>query len=260
MQDLGFTMRFSNGGGRRSWTETFYVQYPDLTPALTQEGLRLVCNSRAGALVAESQIVDVVYWNVANPRLRTLFGVYIPGRQGWDLSPSTVQDIAPAAVLVTLSSATRTRKYLMRGLVDLDVVNGQFQPVASRISGYTQWFQFIKNYPLRLRVSTFDPPRVLAGATSSGLQLASAAPITTGSICAVRTNIAGGGPRVSTRVKITADSLTAEWPCKWKRGNCTGGTVRKFTQAIEPILAYAERAAVRTRKTGGPLSRFRGRR
>jgi len=262
--NLGMTMQFSNYANQRSWSETFY-RVTDETGADLVALMRLVCQFRARALVLGNTIIDITYWDEANPSFRTIVEVLQPGvlvTAGAGADPSANQDLAPAACMLVLSTgAGKGRYYLQRGIADGDMVAGSFIPAAGNAIGYQSWRNAITALQLCIRNATFSARFPIVDVTDGLLTLTAAQPgWTVGSVLDLITRVSGNGPRVQERVVLRVASTTPALQIEWSRGFCTGGFARRVTYTYNPITVVTQRAVGRTRKTGGPRSRFRGRR
>ncbi len=81
------------------------------------------------------------------------------------------------------------------------------------------------------------------------------------SVIDIVTNVTGGGRRVATRVRVVERVSDLIYVLNgWPHGTCIGGAARKITYDYSIYTAVAPREDARTRKTGGPFTRFRGKR
>lgn len=266
---LGFRWAFQNEDNQRSWREQFYWDAGDSgspTSENTVNFMARIATARARALVRSNTIVDVTVYPADNPRLTTITQLNrrgtLPANVGDEFPPD--QDIAPASVLLQLSGTLGRRQYLMRGIADDDIKSSNFVPVGNRRGAYTTWFSYLNNSPLMIRYSIFGPSRTILEVSGSGTITlgAPAGVVPAGTLIDINTTVAGGGPSVRTRAKtrVASDPLEPTLYVYWSRGNCTQGIARTVTYGYTPINVYAQRIPARTRKTGGPLGKFRGRR
>jgi hypothetical protein len=260
-------MDFSNKNNQRSWSELFYRNFvdDDLASTFSIASRNRIAINRAQALVRSNVLTAITAWKVDEPRVTFAAEVNMPGMlQGPNpLDPDPQQDIAPASVLLQLNSADATRQYLMRGIADSDVVDGQFNPLGLARGQYNLWFRTITVEQLRIRFSNFAAIGLIDKIENGTITTISGVPATgEGALLAIRTEIAGGGKPVATRTRLRADvALNAtELEVTWPFGNCDGGDVRRVVYGYSLITGYAQRIPARTRKTGGPKSKFRGRR
>jgi len=259
---VAFTMKMQNKNNQRSWSDSFYKTFSAFDSAIIEPKLREIAQARATALVLSNTVVDITYWDVAVPSARTIIEVNLPGVIGDFGGANGAQDLAPAARMISLSSGVgKARQYLQRGICDADMVGGDFSPRPVAAPLYQSWITKIIAEQLQLRRSVFIEPAALLTVTQTVLTTVGAAPAwPKGSILSVRTRVAGNGPRISSRVLSRGVPAVNAVPVSWAEGNCEGGDVRRVQYAYDNIVVASPRVIGRTRKTGGPISRFRGKR
>lgn len=265
MPFIGLRFRFANIEGRRSFTEIFYAQRPTPDPASIASYITTFATQRANALVVTNQVLECVWWDILFPSITTTVPLGIPGTVPGESGSS--QDVVNVAYHVQLRASNVRRQYLIRGIADADIVNGSFSPrttSALRYFNYLQWLRDLTN-TVSLRRTVFGDAIPITSITPTQITLTAplVAPIAKGTTLAVRSQVAGNGPRVTTRVRTMAAAATGAsvLSVTWRRGNCTGGDVRPIVQYnLQQLTEVVGRTAARTRKTGGPFTRFRGRR
>lgn len=266
MPTFGFRFRLRNDQNQRSWTELWYKDFGSLS--LADPGVKTavtaVARRRAGCLADGNVLVDITVFNPAVPRTAITYEVNLPGVIGqWvEGVVDGEQDIAPAAALLKLSSATSYRQYLMRGIADKDVRLGVFQPQATTLPSYRQWWNYIVSAQLQVakrpNAGVIVPIATVQTGSITTVNVIGAGIVADDTLKIV-TRVAGNGPRVRTTLRATATSAGNSVPVDWSHGNCEGGAFVKIGFDYENIVSYAVREAARTRKTGGPLGKFRGR-
>jgi len=266
MANFGFRFRIQNRNNQRSWTETFYRFFGDVTidANIVRLGVTVLGQRRAGCLARNNTLVDVTVFDPANIRRVITYPLNLPGDLGNASDPAIgVQDIAPAAILIKCSGVSSQRYYLMRGVADADVREGNFEPDGFNIPKYNTWINSLRSQPLQLlKRPQARPPMAIQSVGSLGLNLVTspATIIPKGSQVRISTAISGNGPKVYTSAVTKDDSTTTFVPIEWTRGNCTGGFLTVLSREYQDIVATAISVPARTRKTGGPLGKFRGRR
>lgn len=271
MSTLGLRIRLANSLNRRSWTETFYYQLESggIQSDEARAVIGLYARYRAGTLASNNVVADVTIWDTDFPRTTLIIPFNTPGSIGaGDSDPAlSVQDLAPVSLKVSIRSATRNRQYLMRGLPDADFVQGSYQPSPAHEAKTGTWLQWLQFPRQRLQLagrSSLTDNNIITQVTSDGISMQHnlSNPVAAGTLIAVTTNVAGNGPRVTTRVRSSGAAAVLQngIPVKWKNGTCVGGKAEKLTFSYVGIESVTFDRAGRTRKTGGPLNRFRGRR
>lgn len=265
MAFYSFRWRFGNRQNKRSWTEQWTNDMGTLGRVGIEGEIRRQAATRVGALVVGNYMIDATYWPVLSPKETTLIPINLEGRSG-DLTVinSTDQDVVNVSLLIQLSAASgRRRQYLMRGIPDADFVNGSYQPRPTWFPQMQRWLDSITSAPpYQIRTSVFTPIAVpILTIAANVITFTSAIPTTaTGTLLAIRTRVAGNGPRVTARVLVLAPTTGATASVRWPHGNCEGGDARVVAYVQSSIVSLVWRQEGRTRKTGGPLTRFRGRR
>jgi len=254
-----------NWGETAGWTETFYrfgtgAQVND-TQTISQA--TAIVNARALVLTPFATIVGVRASAVDAPKIVQLIKFNTKGQNtGTFTSPGP--DIVNVAILATMSSsAGGKRKFLQRGLIDNDVVNGQITLASSGVGIFTTWFNFLGDGSFRIR-DLVPGPNIgidnINGATGV-LTKTVAGDVNVGDLIVVKTRVAGGGKRVYWTGTVKLVDGVAITLNKWTWGNCTGGTFSVNTVQYGAVPAFTvpfpQRA--RTRQTGRPFDLLRGR-
>lgn len=265
MTAFGFRYRFRNAHNQRSWTETFYREFGAVTLGSTfvKSTVTLLAARRVACLSTGNSLVDVACFDPINPRSVIYYELDLPGGLGLVGHVAAFQDTAPVSVLVRCSSIRAVRQYLMRGIADDDVLEGEFHPIGGHVVAYNAWFASLVSQPLLIRRR---PPLVapipigVIGTGGITLGQVPVVGIPADTPISVVTQVSGGGRRVRTNLVTKSASRGSFIDVDWTWGNCGGGYMTVLDNTYEPIIATAQRVATRTRKTGGPLGKFRGRR
>ena len=247
------------------WSELFYKQVSDsdVGPnALLAVG-RDLAQRRALVLTPVANIVGLRATNVAFPRITTLQRLNIQGQNTQILS-SSGPDVVNVAVLATMSSSLGgKRQYLMRGLLDDDVVDGNITMAQSGIGIFTTWFNYLGSGSFRIRDLQPGTPFPI-GAVDGGtgiVDCSAAAGFAPGDLVTLKTRTAGAGKKVNwTGVLLSTGPLVVQLK-NYKWGNAFGGTITKQAVAYGDVarftVPFPQRA--RTRQTGRPFDLLRGR-
>ena len=262
-----YVIRITNRDNERSYTEQFYVDLPpysspDQVPVAT---VRATATARAQCLVVGNRIPVVRVNEVTNPKVVKNFPVNLPGVLPGGFAPGNNggQDVVNISRLVILTANNGAQmKYLQRGCADGDVVNGRFTFVLNGQAVYDNWLEYIKSYPLRLRASTFGPQKDINTIVPRTLTFTNVLDsYAKDTVINIRTQVSGPGPKLNVRAKVAQAAPGSVTLNRWIWGNCTGGNTRDISYTYGAINSYNNSAAeARIRKTGGPLSKFRGRR
>lgn len=262
---IGYRLRFENSENRRSWVEVFYINFSDdVNDVEVTARIKDDIDHRAAALVQTNKVVDYTWWDLNNPVFTRYAIVNVPGAVPG--SGPSGQDVVNVAINLKLRTPTRRRNYLMRGLADADVVNGRFQPRALAQAFYNTWFDWLispaRGFALRKSGFGSNIPLLSCTATQLNTSVNLTDPIHEKQLLSVRTRVSDGGPRVNTRVRVLEEAAAgqAKIVVKWTRGFCSGGNARLVTYSLDNIANLTIDTAGRTRRTGGPFTRFRGRR
>jgi len=267
---IAFRFTFKNEGNQRSWTETFYKFFGGGTPDSTgvKTAVRGFAAIRSTCLAQGNVLVTVTLFDPSNPHTTVIVETNFPGAM--PAAPGGVetqdQDIVVSALMVKLIGTSRNRQYLMRGLPDYMFFKGNYAPTPLQGAVVQRWLDTITGQQFANR--QFNSFNIGGGgfiatvfATGVTLTAPVTAPLNKGDLLSVHTQIAGGGPTINTRVKMTGDTAVGQStiPVSWNNGNCEGGKAKVMGLAFTQINETVKTTPARTRKTGGPLGKFRGR-
>lgn len=264
MATFRLVLRFTNYRGERSFTEQFYLDLSSFAnvAAIPNNVIQNIANARCLALAGLNLLPFVRVNEVNTPKIVRNFDTNQIGVLGGMLNPDA-QDVVNIARMSRVTSANGAKmNYLQRGVADGDVVAGKLTFDQNGPGPYNDWLAYLKTRPLQLRSSVFSAPKtinsIVPGVIAFSDPTATYAPGTTLNI---RTVVVGPGPKINVRVKVTASVPGSVNVARWIWGNCTGGNARAIDYTYSNIIsAVAVDNTARTRKTGGPFSRFRGRR
>jgi hypothetical protein len=247
------------------WSEIYYKQVSDsdVSPnALLATG-RDLAQRRALVLTPVARIVGLRATNTNIPRVTTLQRLAIQGQNTQILS-SSGPDVVNVAILATMSSSLGgKRQFLMRGLLDDDVVDGDITLAQSGVGIFTTWFNFLGSGSFKIRDLQPGTPRPI-GAVAGGtgqVDCSAAADFAVDDLVTLKTRTSGGGKKVNWTGRVLSTGPTVVQLRNYKWGDAFGGTLTKQTLAFGDIarftVPFPQRA--RTRQTGRPFDLLRGR-
>jgi len=266
MPTYRIVIRIQNFLNKRSYSEQFYASNlayagVDDIPLATIRGIGV---ARAQCLVATNGIPVIRVNDVDTPKIVRNFPVNLVGAlPGLALPGRSAQDVVNVSRYVTLNAANGSvSRYLQRGCLDSDVVGGEFTFATSGPAPYDNWLRYLKVFPLQLRGSSFGAPQAIATIGPAGIVLpAGGIAPANGQILNIKTQISGPGPKLNVRAKVVSSNGLNVSLGRWIWGNCTGGNFRVVGYTYGNIISFDNsQTEARTRKTGGPISKFRGRR
>jgi len=247
------------------WSETFYKQISDSDVggnAMLEVG-RDLAQRRALVLTPVATILGIRVANVAAPKVTFLQRVNIIGQNTQTLS-SSGPDVVNVAILATMNSSLGAkRQYLMRGLLDNDVIDGYITLAQSGTGIFTTWFNFLGNGSFRIRdLQPGDPKPIGDVDGNTGIvDCAAAATFAAGDLVTLKSYIAGSFRRVNWTGRVLAVGPSVVQLQNYTRGNATTGTLTKQTIDYGVVnrfrVPFPQRA--RTRQTGRPFDLQRGR-
>lgn len=247
------------------WSEIYYKQVSDsdVGPNAQLAVGRDLAQRRALVLTPVARIIGLRATNVAFPKVTTLQRLAIQG-QNTQLLSTSGPDVVNIAILATMSSSLGgKRQFLMRGLLDDDVVDGDITLAQSGVGIFTTWFNFLGSGSFRIRDLQPGTPLPI-GAVDGGtgiVDCSGAAAFAVDDLVTLKTRVAGGGKRIdwTGRVLSTGPAVVQLRNYRW--GNAFGGTLTKQTLAFGDVarftVPFPQRA--RTRQTGRPFDLLRGR-
>jgi len=247
------------------WSEIYYKQVSgsDVGPNAMLAVGRDLAQRRSLVLTPVATIVGLRATNVDFPRVTTLQRLAIAGQNTQVLS-SSGPDVVNVAILATMSSSLGgKRQFLMRGLLDDDVVDGNITLAQSGVGIFTTWFNFLGSGNFKIRDLQPGTPRPI-GAVDGGtgiVDCSAAADFAVGDLVTLKSRTAGAGKKVNwTGLVLSTGPLVVQLK-NYKWGNAFGGTLTKQTVAYGDVarftVPFPQRA--RTRQTGRPFDLLRGR-
>jgi len=247
------------------WSESFYAGGANFDAAIgllfgtvgTPIGL---CEARAGLLPKSAQIVGQRIQQV-NPvgRSQSLNRIF-NGGSGMDC------DVPQMALLTRIPSAVdnHIRPYIIRGIPDQLVVDGEFRPTADFSRALTLLFRTLGNFAMRT-VGNIALPNTIATISAAGLVTFSVARplLASGESIQISNVTALGGVTVGGTFSIESVSTTNPLQLSirdWRFGDCIGGQ-GVGTGTTYPVLdaAHATIGRIIVRKVGRPFVGYRGR-
>jgi len=254
-----------NWGSVAGCSEIYYKTVGSLsvTPSEQLEVGRDLCRRRSLVLTPKATILALRATDVTLPRITTLQRVNIQGQNTQILSSSQA-DVPNLAILATMNSSLGgKRQFLMRGLLDDDVVDGQITLAQSGTGIFTTWFNFLGTGFFLIRDLQNGIVRSITsidGSTQT-VSCASAADFSVGDLVTISSRTAGNGKRVRWTGKILGVGPLLLQLNGYKWGNTTGGTITKVTVQYGTVgrftVPFPQRC--RTRQTGRPFDLLRGR-
>jgi hypothetical protein len=247
------------------WSESFYTNrtWSSINSDPVKPYVLALAAKRAGCLSIVGSVIAARVSDVANPNAIRLLSFNVPGtRTGIiDNSNPDVANLAPLAVMSSVSGAKRS--YFLRGLIDQDVVNGQFTATFSGPAPYNTWLQEITSNTYCIR--DLVPAGNVGVTTISGItgQCVNADPTAfkVGDLVRVRTRVAGGGKKVYWTGKVLFVGVNSINLKGWKWGDCEGGTISPLGVTYSPVnpILWVIPQRCRTRQTGRVFGLPRGR-
>jgi hypothetical protein len=247
------------------WSEIYYKQISDsdVGPNAQIAVGRDLAQRRALVLTPVATIVGVRCTNVLFPRVTTLARLGIKG-QNTQLLSTSGPDVVNVAILATMSSSLGgKRQFLMRGLLDDDVVDGEITLAQSGVGIFTTWFNFLGSGSFRIRDLQPGVAKPI-GAVDGGsgiIDCSAAADFAVGDLVSLKTRTAGAGKKVDWTGLVLSTGVGVVQLKNYKWGNAFGGTLTKQEVAYGTIgrftVPFPQRA--RTRQTGRPFDLLRGR-
>jgi len=254
-----------NWGSVAGWSEIYYKEISGSTvsPADQLEAGRQLAQRRALVLTPKAQIIALRTTDVLLPRVTTLQRLAINGQNTQILS-SSGPDVPNLAIMATMNSSEGgKRKFLMRGLLDDDVVDGVITLAQSGTGIFNAWWNYLGSGAWRIRDLVPGIQRAVTsvdGATGA-ISIATAADFSVGDLVTLVSRTAGNGKRIRWTGKILGVGPALLLLKGYKWGNATGGTLTKQTVQYGTIGRFSVPIPqrCRTRQTGRPFDLLRGR-
>jgi hypothetical protein len=247
------------------WSESFYAGGANFDAAIgllfgTRGAPVGLCEARAGLLPRSAQIVGQRIQQV-NPvgRSQSLNRIF-NGGSGMDC------DVPQMALLTRIPSAVdnHIRPYIIRGIPDQLVVDGEYRPTDDFKRAVTLLMQVLSSFALRSVVPA-DLPNTIESISPAGLVTFSVVrpPLVAGYSIEIKGvqlvgGVIGGGT-------FTIESVSTTYPVQrsirgWTQGAGVGGAANG-TGIIYPVLdgANATIGRIIVRKVGRPFVGYRGR-
>lgn len=247
------------------WSEIYYkyTSGGDVSGNALLEVGRDLARRRSLVLTPVARIVGLRATNTDFPKVTYLQRLAIQGQNTQILS-SSGPDVVNVAILATMNSSLGgKRQFLMRGLLDDDVVDGEITLAQSGVGIFTTWFNFLGSGSFRIRdlqPGTAFPIGDVDGGTGI-VDCAAAASFAAGDLVVLKTRNAGAGKRVNWTGRVLGVGPATVQLANYSWGNAFGGTLTKQTLAFGEIgrftVPFPQRA--RTRQTGRPFDLLRGR-
>lgn len=246
----------SNGSiGKRvaGWSESVYSQTSDFA-ALRTSFVNL-CQKRAALLARGASIVGQRY-QMIDPRGRaTVNGQQFAGNYGdSDVPQMSLTFVVPSA------SSPNNRRFTLRGLSDIFVVEGEYKPSAFINQVIADFVAALATFRFRATNLTNEPVPIstIAGDGTFVLQQ----PLTfavNDYLNVSRVRVSGGTNSDRYHVSVATDTQHGKFS-DWSLGAGTGGTARLDT-IIYPLFDGTAQVdpVVVTRKVGRPINGYRGR-
>jgi len=253
----------ANSGGR-SWDEQIYYEdsFAITVGTLDADRITTYAIRRALCLPRGCRILFARVNVVDFPTIVRQIDLNLPGVLGV-LGTTNADLVNVSRKFQCRASSGRRAEFLSRCPADGDVVGGVFTYAENGEAPYSGWSNQFAEVPFKIRTSNFAAG--IAITVVEELYFHSAAPIVTvkGDVWNVKTRVIGSGPRVYTNVVAQGpQGVDGRVPILgWPHGSCVGGSVRKVTYTYNDIISVSVPSPIgRTRKTGGPFTKFRGRR
>lgn len=249
---------------RAGWSETFYKETGSGTGEATALA-RAWGTNRQKVLTAAATILAARITPTNDPRNTTLFPLGLKGALGQGIIVDNIQpDVVNVAQLSTLTASTgQKRQYLIRGLDDRDVVDGQITYAQNGVAIMNRWLNFLVSSAWQMRDYIPGVPAAvnLVDGVSGIVTGGAIAGIAVNDIVVMNTRTTGGGKKVHWQGRVKEVGVGQITLRNYKFGDAAGGQIVKvvasypaFTQHFEPIPNWA-----RTRQTGRPFNLPRGR-
>ena len=267
MAVIKFTFLF-NWRSRSGWSETFYrdlTSFADLADGNVTRISRNIATKRAGCLTVNAIIQAVRVSNTSTPNIVRVIQLNMPGTLGSFFGDATTNsDVVNVALLSNLVGASGARRsYMLRGLPDADVVNGQVTFARFGQGPYTEWFTELTNGSYRIRDNIKGVPFAVVDITGATGILTTVAPPPwpANQALLIRTRTVGNGKKISWTGKTIATGANTTTLRNWKYGDAQAGISFALTPTYTPITdsVITEPKWARTRKTGRPSDLSRGR-
>lgn len=249
------------------WTESLYADQANIQIVKNnlfgiQGGLNPIfpiTQTRAALLPTGAQIVGQRIQQVEPVGPTTSFGAVYPGGAG------LAQDVPQMSLLIVVPGlgVRNTRRWILRGMPDARVVNGEYSPAAQWTADFNSFTQSLGNW--NFRALNLDAAAVdITSISSAGAVVTNGnSPFAQFAVLKIMRVQDAGGNNVSGKFTVAtvgpnANNFTL---ANWTAGNCTGGRARVL-QYIYPFIDTANVAINRTvvKKVGVPSIRYRGRR
>lgn len=266
MAHYKLTMRI-NWGQVAGWSETFYY---DSDQDIGSDGIRNLGRSlmsgRAICLTRNATILDCLISIEGSPGVtRTVIGGF-PGSLGTS-SPPTADgaDIVMACLQVNFRAGTTARRaYMMRGMVDADIVGGIVTFAASSPAPFIAFLDgVVRGNGVRLKDRTIVSSTQIVSVSGAGLLTVVAgswAPIR-GQTLTLSTRVAGGGRSYNSVCRVLSVNTGGTFNVTpWSNGNCEGGLASIISYAYTDISSaqFSSPNRAKTRRTGRPFGLLRG--
>jgi hypothetical protein len=246
------------------WSESFYFPGTDMAAAIAQVNKTTLsvplglCNARGGLLPSSAQIIGQRFQQVT-PR-----GASQSLNRLWDGGSGFDTDIPQMALLTRIPSVdgAHVRPYIIRGIPDALVVDGEFRPTADINLALTNLFRTLGLYSMRV-VNRVAAPQQIASIDASGKIIFNAVRPTIpvgGIINLVDIMVAGrtiSGPFVVAAIGPESLALTITG---WTYGVGLGGQGLQNSVSYLPLDGTkATVGRIIVKKVGRPFVGYRGR-